>query len=155
MKQIRVPEVQVVSVHAKQVYDLATSPGFRERTDRHDELTRAVDSMLSSCEELFGRLQRLSIESAHKGEVLAVEGLDLGGVVGDVRAARTAIDSASRHSRWKYPGYCRSLQQDDPGEFNLVGLHTLKKDFNDFVEQLARSEKIMHDHREILRELAK
>ena len=48
MKQINVPEVHAVSVHAKQVHALIMSPGFRERTDKHGELTRVVDSLLSA-----------------------------------------------------------------------------------------------------------
>ena len=155
MKKIRVPEVHAVSARAKQVYGLAMSPDCREGEEKHDELTRAVDSLLLSCEALFGSVRRLGIEFADNGQALAVEGLDLGGVVGDMRAAKIAIDSASLHWGWKYPGFSRKPQQEERGEFSVVGLRTLRKDVNDFLDQLVRSEKIMHDHREILRELAR
>ena len=155
MKHVRVPEVHAVGVHARKVYGLAMSPDLQKRSDLHDDLTREVDSLLESWETLFERLHDLSMESARKGQSLAVEELDLGGVIGDLRAAATAIDSASRHCRWKYPGNSRPAPSKNSDDFKIVGLQTLKKDFNDFLRQLARAETIMHDHREILRELAK
>ena len=156
MKQIRISKVEAVSVHARKVYELAMSPDFRDdRADLHDDLTRAVDSLIESWEKLLDHLHGLGIESARNGQVLAVEELDLGGVIGDVRAAGTALDSATRCSQWKYPGHSRSRRSREPSDFGIVGFQTIKKDFNDFLDQLARAAKIMHDHREILRELAR
>ena len=154
MKHVRVPEVGVVSARAKKVYELAMKPDLPERPESHDALSVAVDSLLESWEKLLDRLHALGVEAAKKGRVLAVEDLDLAGVIGDVRAAGTAIDSATRHGRWGYRGYSRSGRSDESSDFNIVGLQTIRGDLDDFLEQHLRAAKIMHDRREILRALA-
>ena len=151
MKQVLVSEVHDVSVHAKKVYELAVSAEIREEPGLHDKLTLEVDALLASWEKLFDRLHHLSVEAARMGRVLAVEDLELRGVFGDIRAARTALDSATRSCQWKYPGYSRNRRSEEPSDSMIVGLQTLRKDFNEFLEQLARAAKIMHDHREVLR----
>ena len=154
MRQVRLPEVDPVGVHAKEVYRLATTGDHEDRTQWDRALNASVASLLESWEALLARLQVLSRQSARKGETLAVERLDLGTVLGDIEAAAGALDSARRNQRWKYAGQVPGAQPDDTDDFHTVGFITLKRDFNEFLEQLVRSQRIMHDHREILRALA-
>ena len=154
MRQVRMPEVDQVGVRAKAVYGLAMKCDSGNREQWDNALNVAVDSFLESWETLLVRLQKLSRESARQGETLSVEHLDLGAVLGDIKAAASALDSARRNLRWTYSGRVRDVQPADATDVHTVGFITLKRDFNEFLEQVVRSERIMHDHREILRALA-
>jgi len=154
MRQVHLPEVDHVGVHAKEVYRLAMTCDRDDRTQWDRALNASVDLLLESWEALLARLQVLSRQSARKGETLAVERLDLGTVLGDIEAAVSALDSARRNLQWTYVGQVPGAKPADTDDFHTVGFITLKRDFNEFLKQLVRSERIMHDHREILRALA-
>ena len=154
MKQVRLPEVDHVCVDAKEVRRLVTAGDREDRAQWDFALNTAVDSLLESWEALLAHLQTLSRQSARKGETLSVERLDLRGVLGDISAAAGALNSAWLNLQWTYAGQLPSAQPADANDFHTVGFITLKRDFNKFLEQLVRSERIMHDHREILRALA-
>ena len=136
MRQVRMPEVDQAGIAAKEVYNLATKCDRGERTQWDNALNVAVDSLLESWEALLARLQTLSRQSAQQGETLSVEHLDLGAVLGDIKAAAVALDSARRNLQWTYSGRVRNIQSDDISDVHTVGFITLKRDFNEFLKQL-------------------
>ena len=140
MRQVRMPEVDQVGVRAKDVYGLVMKCDSGDREQWDNALNAAVDSLLESWEALLTRLQKLSRESAQQGETLSVEHLDLGGVLGEIKAAASALDSARRYLLWTYSGRVPDVQPADITDVHTAGFLTLKRDFNKFLEQVVRSE---------------
>ena len=135
MRQVRMPEVDQVGAHARDVYSLAMKCDIGDREQWDQALNVAVDSFVESWEGLLTRLQELGRESAQQGETLSVEHLGLGGALIDIKAAATALDSARRNLQWTYSRRVPDVRPADTSDIHAVGFITLKRDFAEFLEQ--------------------
>ena len=132
MKQIQVSEVWDLHKYAEKVYALDQPVLTKEFDSAVGDLIRCWDDLCNLLEE-HGR------QAAGRRETVSVEGLEEGKVLGMTTAAVNAIDSARRHHGWKYRGNLPNNHEFLQSHVNnIVGLQTLMRRFNDFLDRERR-----------------
>ena len=114
------------------------------------EFDSAVGHLIRSWDDLCNLLEEHGRQAAERRERVSVEGWDEAEAVRDVEAAVYAIDSARRHHMWEYPGDLPNEHELLQSDVNVVGLRTLKRRFNDFLDQERRCRRVEIIVREIL-----
>ena len=136
MKHIRVGEVWDLHKYAEKVYEL----GQRAPTQEFDS---AVGDLIRCWDDLCNLLEKHGKQAAERRETVAVEGLEEGKVLGMTTAAVNAIDSARRHHMWEYRGDLPNNHEFLQSHVdNVVGLRTLKRRFNDFLDRERRCRRV-------------
>ena len=135
MKHIQVSRVQDLHKYAEKTYTL----GQRAPTQEFDS---AVGHLIRDWDDLCNLLEELGREAAERQETDFVEGLNEAEVLGITKAAVSTIDSARRHHMWEYRGDLPNEREFFPSDFNVEGLRTLKRRFNDFLDQERRCRRV-------------
>ena len=135
MKRIQVSETENLRKYAKKTYAL----GQRAPSQ---EFGSAVGHLIRSWDDLCKRLEEHGRQAAERRETISIEGWDEAKAVRDVDAAVYAIDSARRHHMWEYPGDLPNEHELLQSDVNVVGLWTLKRRFNDLLDQERRCRRV-------------
>ena len=135
MKRIQVDEVRDLYKYAEKTHAL----GQRAPTQKFDS---AVGHLIRSWDDLCKLLEKKGRQAAETRETISVEGLDEAEALGEAKAAVYAIDSARRHHMWEYPGDLPDEHGSLQSDVNVVGLSTLKRRFNDFLDQERRCRRV-------------
>ena len=128
MRWIEVSRVWDLHKYAEKTHAL----GQRAPTQEFDS---AVGHLIRCWDDLCNFLEELGREAAKRQETNFVEGLNEAEVLGMTNAAVSTIDSARRHHMWEYRGYLPNEREIFPSDFYVEGLQTLKRRFNDFLDQ--------------------
>ena len=135
MRHIEVNEVRDLHRCAEKTKAL----GQRSPTQEFDS---AVGHLIRSWGDLCNRLEDIGREAAESRETIFVKGLDEAGALGEAKAAVYAMDSARRHHMWEYQGDLPNEHELLQSDVNVVGLQTLKRRFNDFLDQERRCRRV-------------
>ena len=126
MKHLHVKEVRDLYKYAEEAYGLGQKTPTRK-------LDSAVSRLIRSWNGLCNLLEQHGQRAAERRETVSVE--DLHDTLGMTEAAAGAIDSARRHHMWEYPGDLPNQHESLQHDSHVVGLVTLKRRFNAFMER--------------------
>ena len=135
MKHIQVSKVWDLHKYAEKTYAL----GQRAPTQEFDS---AVGHLIRYWDDLCNLLEEHGRQAAERRETVSVEGLDEAQALGMTKAAIYAIDSARRHHMWEYRGDLPNEHEFFQSDVNVTGLSTLKRRFNDFLDQERRCRRV-------------
>lgn len=141
MKQIQVSKVWDLYKYAKKTHAL----GQRTPTQEFDsqKFDSAVGHLIRYWDDLCNLLEEHGRQAAERRETMvSVDGLDEAEALGETKAAVYAIDSARRHHMWEYRGDLPNEREFLQSDVNVVGLSTLKRRFNDFLDQERRCRRV-------------
>ena len=135
MKHIQVSEVQDLHKYAKKTHELGDCAPTQE-------FDSAVGHLIQCWDELCNLLEEHGRQAAERRETVSVEGLDEAEALGMTKAAVNEIDSARRHHMWEYQGDLPNEREFCQSDVNVEGLRTLKRRFNDFLDQERRCRRV-------------
>ena len=147
MKHVQISKVWDLHKYAEKTYAL-------DQPVLTQEFDSAVDHLIRCWDDLCNLLEEHGRQAAKKRETVSVEGLDEAEALGMTKAAVYAIDSARRHHMWEYRGDLPNRHKFFQSDVNVVGLSTLKKRFNDFLDQERRCRGEIFDNLEIFDKLS-
>ena len=141
MKHIQVKEIQDLHKHADEVYKLALQTPTQE-------FNSAVSRLVWCWDGLCNVLEKHGRRAAKIRETVSVE--DLHDALGMTEAAVGAVDSARTHHKWEYRGELPNERECLQDDYYVVGLLTLKRMLNAFMERERRYRRVETIVREVL-----
>ena len=135
MRYLDVSKVWDLHKYAEKTHAL----GQRAPTQEFDS---AVGHLILCWDDLCNLLEEHGRQAAERRETFYVEGLHRGEALGMTKAAVYAIDSARRHHMWEYLGDLPNEREFFQSDVNVVGLSTLKRRFNDFLDRERRCRRV-------------